>query len=478
MKLRTSAVIQVYVVVTVDVRIWSVGSLPGNGQLMPSDAADSAPPVVYLHIGSPKSGTTFLQQVMWSNLAPLADQGVLLPGGSFRAQERAMQDLREMRRHPADPAPPWDGEWDRLGELIRARRPRAAVISHELISGCDDTQAKRAVHSLAPADVHVVYTIRDLVGLLPSEWQENVKHRTTTDYATWLSRIIDDGLDSGEGRWFWRFHGAVDILRRWSALVPRDHVHVITMPRPGSPRTLLWERFAALIGVDPDSVRIGGVRANASLGVVETELIRRVNQALDPTTPHWHYTSTMRDLFAQQVLVRRPSPVRPALPANRRPWARERARELVAGLRSGGYDIIGDLDELWVDETDGTVGTDEAGETGEAGELAGRERSRPAEVTEGQLLDAAADGIAGLCDHIVRIRQDAAKSAAELRTDIDRLRGEIGDLNDALRDERTKPLHKAIVRNLSERHPAVMRLRVAYWHLVERMRARRARRPS
>ena len=35
---------------------------------------------VFLHIGEPKTGTTFLQQVMWSNRAELAAQGVVLPG--------------------------------------------------------------------------------------------------------------------------------------------------------------------------------------------------------------------------------------------------------------------------------------------------------------------------------------------------------------------------------------------------------------
>jgi hypothetical protein len=35
---------------------------------------------VFLHIGEPKTGTTFLQQVMWGNRAELAARGVALPG--------------------------------------------------------------------------------------------------------------------------------------------------------------------------------------------------------------------------------------------------------------------------------------------------------------------------------------------------------------------------------------------------------------
>ena len=52
-------------------------------------------PVVFLHVGAPKSGTTFVQQVMWSNRDELARQGVLLPGAHAQDHFRANQDLRE-----------------------------------------------------------------------------------------------------------------------------------------------------------------------------------------------------------------------------------------------------------------------------------------------------------------------------------------------------------------------------------------------
>ena len=39
---------------------------------------------VYLHIGLPKTGTTYLQTLMWNNREVLAGQGVLLPGDSRR----------------------------------------------------------------------------------------------------------------------------------------------------------------------------------------------------------------------------------------------------------------------------------------------------------------------------------------------------------------------------------------------------------
>src|SRR6267143_1356155 len=110
--------------------------------------ADGPPrPRVLVHIGEPKTGTTFLQQVMWSNRAELAAQGVVLPGHHPQDHFRASQDLRGIEKR-AD-------EWEILAHQAR-QAPRAAVISHELFSAVDGPQAEQAVRSLHPAEVHVV----------------------------------------------------------------------------------------------------------------------------------------------------------------------------------------------------------------------------------------------------------------------------------------------------------------------------------
>ncbi|HEV2377938.1 MAG TPA: hypothetical protein VGS19_37980, partial [Streptosporangiaceae bacterium] len=101
---------------------------------------------VFLHIGEPKTGTTFLQQVMWRNRDALAAQGVVLPGHHPQDHFRASQDLRGIKKLPTDPAGSWTGEWDILARQAR-QAPRVAVISHELFSAADPEQAERAVAS-------------------------------------------------------------------------------------------------------------------------------------------------------------------------------------------------------------------------------------------------------------------------------------------------------------------------------------------
>ncbi|RAY14244.1 hypothetical protein DPM19_14795 [Actinomadura craniellae] len=388
-------------------------------------------PVVYLHIGSPKSGTTFLQNVLWRNRPVLAELGVLLPGGSFAAQQRAADDLRGLRQDPTDPGPAWAGAWDELVAEVIEERPERAVISHETLAAADEEQARRAIGSLGDAEVHVVYTMRDLAGLLPSEWQEYVKHYCRQDYATWLTEVIDGGPETESGAWFWRVHDAAEVLRRWSAGLPPGRVHVVTKPPRHAPRDLLWRRFAGLLGVDPGVVDLEEVRANPSLGVVETELLRRINHEVAPGTPLWLYTRTVSDELAQEVLPRRAEMRRVPLPEDRLGWAGTRADELIEALRSAGYDVVGDLAEL------------------RPGDF-GPQDHRP--VTESELLAAATDGILGLLDRIAELHAEVAAARAELA------------------ELREKPLPKAVAWHVSERHEAVMRARVAYWHLVERLR--------
>ena len=57
-------------------------------------AAGTHRPRVFLHVGEPKTGTTFLQHVLFGNRDRLAARGVVLPGYTRRDHSRASRDLR------------------------------------------------------------------------------------------------------------------------------------------------------------------------------------------------------------------------------------------------------------------------------------------------------------------------------------------------------------------------------------------------
>jgi hypothetical protein len=402
-------------------------------------------PKVFLHIGEPKTGTTFLQQVLWGNRARLAARGVVLPGHHAQDHYRASQDLRGLQKLASDPAGSWTGEWEILASQAK-QAPRAAVISHELFAAAGPEQAGRAVSSLQPAEVHVVLTVRDMATLLPAEWQETVKHRSAREWEDWLGDVIDRESVAADRRqwWFWRVHDTLAILRIWSRYVPADRLHVITMPPRGSSPGLLWERFCSLLEVDPGSVDLSLARANTSLGMAETEFLRRLNGAIPAEVPDWFYMWNVKEAVAHQAGASRPGGARLTLPADREAWAKEQGEALAAGLGSSGYDVIGDLDELRPRPAGPAVS--------------------PADQPAADVLDAAVTAAAALVANQYRQAYPAAKAnpAAPGR------RGLGGRIESAVA---ASPRLKRTVRELSSRYPAVRRLRILAWRALQRPRA-------
>jgi hypothetical protein len=403
-------------------------------------------PRVYLHVGEPKTGTTFIQQVMWTNKAELLAAGLLLPGPRPMAHWRAAQDLREVPQIPNDPVGPNKGAWDKLVRQV-LRAPQVGVISHELFAAADQHQAERAVRSLEGAEVHVVLSVRDLASLLPAEWQETVKHRNTREWHDWLADVIDVESIAADRRefWFWRVHDTIKVLRTWSTLLPPERVHVITMPPRGSAPDLLWERFAGLVGIDPAVADTERARSNASLGLSEVELLRRINAAMPAELPGWFYMRNVKDALAHGALAARPSTLgRLELPPEREKWAREHAETVVAELRASGYDIVGDLDELLPRPATGAV-------------------ARPEDAKPEEMLDSAVAAISALLGELAKTQGIQHGTA---------------DTAPAARPVKTGRVKARLVK-LSQQHPALHRLRRGYWHLANAARQlRSATRPG
>jgi hypothetical protein len=417
-------------------------------------------PRVFLHIGEPKTGTTFLQQVMWRNRRELAAHGVVLPGHHPQDHFRASQDLRGIQKLDSDPAGSWTGEWDILaGEARQAHQ--VAVISHELFSAADAGQAERAVASLRPAEVHVVITVRDIATLLPAEWQETVKHRSTRGWEEWLADVIDTESVAADRRqwWFWRVHDTVAILDIWSRYVPPQRVHVITTPPRGSDQALLWQRFASLLGIGPGCADISRARQNASLGLAEVEFLRRLNSELPDEVPNWFYMWNVKEGLAHRALAARPSDGRLVLPLSRAAWATDTAEKLVAALKDSAYHIAGDLAELIPPQV-GEASVPPEGASPEAGPA-----SPPAE----RVLDAAVEGAAALVVNQYRKEHPAAKPPRG-PGDPARARGLAGRAESMVG---ASPRLKRAVRDLSSRFPAVRSLRILVWRIMQRRRAGR-----
>ena len=344
---------------------------------------------VFFHIGLPKTGTTYLQTIMWKNRERLLAQGILLPGTSVREHLWASAVVREdpkiSRRTRQAP-----GAWDRIVAEVNDW-PDTAVISHEFFAGASAEQAACAIAALADAEVHVVVTARDTVTLLTARWQEFVKNGATAR----IDQYPASETTNPRNEWDWGTMDTADVLRRWGAGLSPERVHVITLPKPGDPRDLLWRRFAGVVGIDPDCCDSTGSTRNESLGVVEVELLRRVNDRLDGFTSAFDRGVWIRGYLAQEKLGDRNG--EKFWPARERvEELRERGLRTVEALRAGGYDVVCDLEDL---KPHGSL----------------PDRRHPDSVTDAELVDAATATIADMLCDVRRLTREAKAAQRALR---------------------------------------------------------------
>ncbi len=299
--------------------------------------------VVYLHVGAPKTGTTYLQDRLARNRVELGRHGVHYPLGLHASQFRAALDLIDI---------PWGGvredvhgEWN--GLMARTRRYKdTVVISHEILAGAKPAQIRRAMNDLADSEVHLVYSARDLARQIPAEWQEGVKHQRRGTFANFLAEVQEARRDRSK-LWFWRVQGLPDVLSRWSVGLRPDQVHLVTVPQSGAPRGTLWHRYCQAFGIDPAWAPEESAQENVSIGAAEVALLRRLNRRLNGVGlgPE-DYRRLVRQRLVHETLARRPNMTRATLPPDAFGWADEVAEEWIEWVEGSGIDVIGDVEDL------------------------------------------------------------------------------------------------------------------------------------
>ena len=321
--------------------------MPGNDRTTAPPslvAADS--PGAFLHVGPPKTGTTYLQSVLWNNRKALLRDGVLLPGAAKVDHFRAAKDLKRLNRRGLAGLD-GDGPWGRLATQMRDW-PGRSVVSTEWLAASGPRAVRTMVESLGDVPVHVVITLRDLGRLVPAVWQERVKNGTSRTLATFLTELRYSGQHE-YGRAFWNVHDPRNLVRRSCKALPAERVHLVILPLGGSPPDELWRRFAGLVVADPSAYDTAAVRANPSLSAADAEFLRRVNAELDGRMPRAEHARYVKKLLANATLAgREGAGERIALDVDNRAWLSDRADKIIDELASSGCHVVGDLDELRV----------------------------------------------------------------------------------------------------------------------------------
>jgi hypothetical protein len=151
-------------------------------------------------------------------------------------------------------------------------------------------------------------------------------------------------------------------------------------------------------------------RANPSLGVNETALIRRINERVnDGVLVGDDYRLLVRELLAHRTLSQRRRTARLGLPDDVREWAVELSGAWIEELREQRYDVAGDLEELRPDPH----GTEAL-------------FVDPDHPDEDAVADAALDSIVTLLSEVARLQESERRLGQELadtQAELDRARG-------------------------------------------------------
>ena len=299
-----------------------------------------------LHVGLPKSGTSFLQALLAENRDALRAARHIYPFVRREGMFHAAVELRGQHERWGLDREVVDGTWQQLLGRVRGF-DGAGIISHESLSGALPSQVERVARDTADLDLHVVVTARDLARQAAAHWQEEVKNGRPWSFAEFEQALWQPGESAADEYGFWRHQDLPAVLERWGSVVPASNVHLVVVPPSGGDRAELWRRFAAALALDPGVLdpTAPSDRTNESLGAAQVALLRQVVAALDGRLGQPHHAHVVKRFFAQRQLGALDTR-RPVTPEPLRSRLREVAQGWLPAIEAAGYAVHGSLDEL------------------------------------------------------------------------------------------------------------------------------------
>ena len=290
-----------------------------------------------MHVGPVKTGSTFLQDLLWRHRDDLARQGYHHPGAHPNEMWLAANDVQDGAFVDYE-MPQAAGVWAQVCQRVLAY-DGPSVISHELLGLSTEQHVDRIVRSLTPARLQVIVMARSLAAMLPSLWQESVKSVGRDGAVSWPAFLASQRGTRAP------VTDALLIVQRWLAHIPAEQVHVITVPPAGTGPAVLLGRFSDALGIDTTSWPADAAARNVSIDMVQAELVRRLNQTSAAILAHREQRLLVHDALLPGL--RRPNPARRIrLPSSERDWVEPETARRAYGLRDCGAILHGDLDDL------------------------------------------------------------------------------------------------------------------------------------
>lgn len=299
----------------------------------PSASLENAPGVV-VHIGLPKTGTTYLQRTFHRALGNAAALPLDYPDTDFYNHQIALYEPLGAFL-PWKPRPGAPELWKKLDARLRTPGDRRILLSAEALSGLETPGIElfRSLLHGRPVE-RVVITTRALASLLPSHWQQNMKQGgrgTLERYADRILRAIREARSPSQ------MFCVSQTVRLWRKVFPDTPISVLEMDGAQAQNLLAFAEICGL-GVEHDRALLQSVppasEQNLSFSVDECRQLIEINEAIARGTLDVSARKKAMDAF---FLARdkRVTYEKPVLDGERAAAAREvdhRSREALAAL--------------------------------------------------------------------------------------------------------------------------------------------------
>ena len=306
-------------------------------------------PRLVIHAGFHKSGTTALQEAFDAQSEELRAEGVIYPNIGRKAHHRVAWALTQR---------PWGWNkrggkvtprkhWEDLAKSVNKSDEETILISSEFFSELQGDAIRTIFTEIKNRKVEVIFTVRPLVKLLGSSYQQYLKYGIKADYTTWLHSVLDKPGESKINPTFWMRHQHGKVVARWVDVLGAENVTVIIVDE--SKPEFLFDAINQYLGLPKGFLKAQETGSNRSLTMEEIALLIELNKRF-PKEREWEeYEVFIRDGYIRRLTDHvKPSPDSGRLTTPQ--WAIDKGNEIGTQnkkeLVATSAKIIGDIDSL------------------------------------------------------------------------------------------------------------------------------------
>ena len=302
-----------------------------------------------VHAGFHKTGTTALQSALFAVRDKLEKRGFTYPVVGGKAHHKAIYSLMEKGWGWEDRGgnPVNEKKWPELVKKIK-RAKDTAIISSEFLCELNEAQIAKFKQDLGVEEATIYFTLRPLLKIVPSAYQQHLKIGIRSDYEKWLHSILDEPGVSTITPSFWVRHQHAKVLKKWIDAYGKDRVKLVIVDEKEP--DFMYQVFNEALGLKKPLLEEQKEKdSNRSLTLEEVALLRKINK-IYPKKRSWHDYETFIRQGSMKYLTNKVKPSDDAPRLHTPEWAvakiKEISNENVREIKGLGIEIIGDIDSF------------------------------------------------------------------------------------------------------------------------------------